>query len=308
VWRAHAESLSLLDDVGGPYDHAAVRAAFVRAFPGWVDASYAARLADGTAAAVALLSDGRRSVSVLHAYGGVVATRHLNHGEVRALLAGARHAAGTHEIVVRTVSAGVGVDATTQHVGGRVAGWTSVVHLDKGRDLEARYAQKTRKSIRFAIANECSSSADTDPDPFIALYEHSSERHWLRFPDEVLRELAGAGRLLFSNVSLRGRVVSSVAMLRAASHWSFWLAAQNDDGRAVHGNYLATATGLAHAQDQHVRAVDLGSSADMPNVAHFKRRFGAVEVPVVEHRDEDRLGRARRSLRRIRGSLRARAT
>ena len=308
MWRAHPESLSLLDDAGGPYDHAAVRAAFVRAFPGWVDASFAARLADGTDAAVALLSDGRRAVSMLHAYGGVVATRHLNHGEARSFLAAARRGAGTREIVVRTVSAGVGVDATTQHVGGRVAGWTSVVHLDKARDLDVRYAQKTRKSIRFAIANGCAAGVDTDPEPFIELYAHSSEHHWLHIPDDVLRELAGSRRLLFSNVSLRGRVVSSVVMLRATSHWSFWLAAQNDDGRAVHGNYLATATGLAHAQDEHVRAVDLGSSADLPGVAHFKRRFAAVEVPVVEHREEDRLGRARRSLHRIRGSRRTRAT
>ena len=315
MWRAHPESLSLLDDVGGPFDHAATRAAFVRGFPGWVDVSYAACLPDGTAAAIALLSDGRRSVSMLHTYGGVVAARHLDHRETRSFLIAARRAAGVREIVVRTVSPGVGIDATTQHVGGRIAGWTSVVHLDKGRELEARYAQKTRKSIRFAIANGCSAAIDSDPEPFIALYERSAEHHWLRIPDGVLRDVAASQRLVFSNVSIEGRVVSSVAVLRGASHWSFWLAAQDDDGRAFHGNYLATATGLAYAQDEHVPAVDLGSSVGLPGVAHFKRRFASVDVPVVEHRDEDRVSRARRSgrlarersvraLRRVRRSFR----
>jgi hypothetical protein len=71
---------------------------------------------------------------------------------------------------------------------------------------------------------------------------------------------------------------------------------------------------LAAAQRARVAGVNLGISLGMPGVAQFKRRFDAVDVPVVEYQvapwtervrvrttDVTRLGvrRARRLLGRI---------
>lgn len=285
------DALVLLERQGGPFEHPEVRDALRAAYPEWREASYGARLRDGTLAAVALLCDGPRAISLPHNHGGVHATRRLYGPEIRDLLRAARRSAGAHTIVVRSVIPGVGGDAAL-HLGGRVAGWTSVVHLDAGVDPQTRCARLARKAIRRAREHGAIAAPSADPGGFLALYRTSGEHHWLRYPDALVRDLARRGRALFFDVRLDGQVVSSVVALRGASHWTAWLAAQGEQGRAVGGNYLATAAMLAHARSLHVRAVDLGTSVGMPGVALFKRRFGAVDVPLQEFREASPRGRA----------------
>ena len=284
------DALELLEREGGPFEHPDVRDALRAAYPEWREASYGARLPDGTLAAIALLCDGPRVISLPHSYGGVHATRRLYGGEIRDLLRAARRRAGAHTIVVRSVIPGIGGEADT-HLGGRVTGWTSVVHLDAGVDPESRCARLARKAIRRARERGAAAGATDDPTGFLGLYRTSAARHWLRYPDALVHDLARRGRALCFDVRLDGRVVSSVVALRGASHWTAWLAAQDEEGRSVGGNYLATATMLAHARSLHVRAVDLGTSVGMPGVALFKRRFGAVDVPLQEFRDASPRGR-----------------
>lgn len=300
-------ALELLERQGGPFDHPDARAALRAAYPEWREASYGARMPDGAPVAIALLCDGSRAISLPHNYGGVHASRRLYGQEIRDLLRAARRRAGAHTIVVRSVTTGAGGEAAT-HLGGRVTGWTSVVHLDATGDPESRCARLARKAIRRARDSGACGRATDDPMGFLALYRASGERHWLRYPDVLLRDLARRGRALCFDVRLEGRVVSSIVALRGASHWTAWLAAQDDEGRAVGGNYLATATMLAHAQSHHVRAVDLGTSFGMPGVALFKRRFGAVDVPLQEFREASPRGRAaqRAAVARERGARRAR--
>lgn len=300
-------ALELLERHGGPFDHPDARAALRAAYPEWREASYGARLPDGALAAVALLCDGSRAVSLPHNYGGVHASRRLYGQEIRDLLRAARRRAGAHTIVVRTVIVGAG-DERDAHLGGRVTGWTSVVHLDATGDPETRCARLARKAIRRAREHGAICAPTGDPAGFLELYATSAERHWLRYPETLVRDLARRGRALCFDVRVDARVVSSVVALRGASHWTAWLAAQDDEGRAVGGNYLATATMLAHAQSLHVRAVDLGTSFGMPGVALFKRRFGAVDVPLQEFREASARGHAaqRAAVARERAARRAR--
>lgn len=285
------DALELLERAGGPFEHRDVRDALRAAYPEWREASYGARLADGTLAAVALLCDGPRAISLPHSYGGVHATRRLYGPEIRDLLRAARRRAGAHTLVVRSVIPGTGGDAE-MHLGGRVTGWTSVVYLDAGVDPESRCARLARKAIRRAREQGATVRPTDDPSGFLALYRTSAERHWLRYPGGLVHELARRGRALCFDVRLDGRVVSSVVALRGASHWTAWLAAQGEQGRTVGGNYLATAAMLAHARSLHVRAVDLGTSEGMPGVALFKRRFGGVDVPLQEFREASSRGHA----------------
>ena len=286
-----ADALELLSLQGGPFDHPDVRAALAAAFPGWREASFGTRFADGTLAAIALLCDGARAVSLPFNYGGVHATRGLDGRELRALLDAARRSAGAHTIVVRTVVPGT-PGGHDRHFGGRVVGWTSVVRIDTTGDIEARATRLARKAIRRARERGAAAALSGSPEGFLALYRTGSEAHWLRYPEGLVRDLVHHDRAMCFDVRLGNRVISSVLALKGASHWIAWLAAQDEAGRAIGANYLATATLLAHAQAAHVRAVDLGSSTGTPGVALFKRRFGAFDVAVHEFRQSSPRGLA----------------
>jgi hypothetical protein len=284
-WTASPEALELLTSQGGPFDSAAFRRCWVECFPEWRDASFGAERADGTRAAVALLARGREVAdSIPTAYGGVVTSRKVAvlH-EFEAFLDAARKEIGVRSLLVRTVPVRPGVG--TSHVGAAVRGWTSVVQLVKGQSTEARYAQKARRSIRRAQRASAQVVITDDADAFVTLYRVGAAKHWLRYPDELLRGLAREGAARFYDVRIAGESVSSVLVLASASHWTTWLAAQNETGREINGNYLAVAAVLEDAQRSGTRAVDLGVSHGLPpGVLHFKERFDAVLVPILEHR------------------------
>lgn len=281
-WRPSASALGLLEDAGGPFDVAAFRRSFIGAFPGWVDVSYGAVLPDGTTAAIALLRFDRIAESVPYNYGAVVATRALGEQAMNAFLEQARRSCGAASLISRWVP--VRPAERDCHIGGRVAGWTSVVYLDKAGMFERRLAQKARRSMRIAERAGGEVGRTTDVEDFLQLYRASWQGHWLRYPDPLIRGLAQEGLARCYNVAIAGRAVSSVLVLTSNSHWTAWLAAQDEQGRAANANYLAVAGMLKDAERERVRAVNLGISAELPGVAHFKRRFDAVDVPVVEYR------------------------
>ena len=72
--------------------------------------------------------------------------------------------------------------------------------------------------------------------------------------------------------------------LTSGSHWMCWLAAQNEAGRTISASYLAYQAVFAEARAQGVSAVNLGASAPGSGGKEFKKRLGAVEVPIVAWR------------------------
>jgi hypothetical protein len=167
------------------------------------------------------------------------------------------------------------------------------VHLEKGGALETRYAQKARHSIRKATHAGAEAVVSGDPEGFLLLYQAASITHWMQYPAVLIRALAKAGVARFFDVRLGEDCVASVMVLTSCTHWMAWLAAQNDRGRAIDANYFAVGAMLAAAQRARVAGVNLGISQGMPGVAHFKRRFDAFDVPVVEYRVMPVVERAR---------------
>ena len=295
----------MLDVSGGPFDQRAYRDGWTRTFPEWRDASFGAELTDGTRAAVSLLQRGRIAESTPNAYGTIVAGRQLGEREIHSFLEAARAACGAGELVVRSVP--IRPSPHTSHVGARVRGWTSVVYIEKGGTLEPRFTHKARHSIRKAAGAGAEVVATRDPEGFLPLYAAASARHWMRYPDALIRSLALARVARFFDVRLASDCVASVMVVTSSNHWIAWLAAQDARGRSIDANYLAVGEMLAAAQRSAVPAVNLGISLGMPGVAHFKRQFDAIEVPLLEYRLASWAERARartanvrrRGLRRI---------
>jgi len=315
-WSPKPDALELLEEHGGPFASALYRQLWIEAFPEWRDASFAAQAPDGTVAAVALLADGVVADSTPLNYGGIVASRPLDAGEARSFLQAARAAAGARSLEARAVPARP--TSSTAHLGGAVGGWTSVVHLVPGSDLQARWRYSARRAIRRARRGGGEVRIGDDARPFAALYADASREHWFRYPTDLLRRLASAGLGRCYDVCVDGVPVSSAFAVVSRDHWAWWLAAQNEVGRSLSANYLAVASLLEDAQRHGVRAVNLGISAGMPGVAQFKRRFDAVPVPVISHRVGDARARVeawthrstwqlRRATRRRRVSVRRRA-
>lgn len=280
-WTPCPEALDLLDSAGGPFDRSAYRRSWTESFPGIRDVSYGGQMRNGTRAAVSLLQRGRLAESTPNNYGSILATRQLAGFQVRSFLEEARLSCGAQRLAARSVP--LRPTPYACHAGAKVVGWTSVVHLEKGGALEARFAQKTRHSIRKAMRAGAQAVATSDPDGFLPLYMTASIGHWMHYPEILIRALAQNGVARFFDVRLGPDTVASVMVLTSATHWMAWLAAQNYRGRAIDANYFAVGAVLAAAQRAHVAGVNLGISLGMPGVAHFKRRFDAVDVPVVEY-------------------------
>jgi hypothetical protein len=280
-WHSNYGALQLLEERGGPFLPQTVRSSFVNAYAGWSDVSLGAQMDDGTVAAVGLIGSGGRVESMPFSYGGVVASRRLLAHEVESLLEFARRSAKAQSLFCSAIP--VGADDATRHDGGVVAGWSQAVYLPKGHPPRTRWAYKARRAIRTALDAGAFARVDSEPVHFLRLYRPAAESHLYRFPDRLIEALAATGSLSFYEVLLEGAVVSSVAALRGKSHWIAWLAAQDDLGRKISGNYLAVSALLEDAYSRGVHAVNLGISTGMPTVEHFKHRFDAVEVPVIRH-------------------------
>jgi hypothetical protein len=295
----------MLEISGGPFDQRAWRDSWVESFPEWRDASFGGELADGTRAAVSLLRRGRMVESTPSAYGTIVAGRQLGEMEVRSFLEAARSACGAGDLVARSVP--LKPDPRTCHFGASVRGWTSVVYIEKGGTLTPRFTHKARHSMRKAAGAGAEVVATRNPEGFLPLYAAAAANHWMRYPDALVRSLARARVARFFDVRLGANCVASVMVVTSMNHWIAWLAAQDARGRSIDANYLAVGEMLAAAQRWAVPAVNLGISLGMPGVAHFKRQFDAVEVPLVEYRVASWTERARagtlrlkrRGLRRI---------
>jgi GNAT acetyltransferase-like protein len=282
-WTPDGEALALLDSSGTPFDGAEYRRAWTDSVAGWQDVSFGARAPDGTQAALALLRRRRGAESLPLGYGGIVASRALDRDETSSFLRAARRAAKADD--VRALAVPINPAPESLHLGGRVIGWTSVVYLEASRPADARLTKKGRQAVaRAERAGGIARTGSADLKPFLSLYENASKDWSSSYPADVLRHLAEGGRLRLFDAELDGAVQASAAALIGDRHWMYWLAAQSEAARAAELGYLTLSALIGDAHSSGAQAVNLGASAGLPGVALFKRRFGAIDVPVLEYR------------------------
>jgi hypothetical protein len=301
-WRPDDAALTLVERSGEPFNAKEYRRAWTEAGLGWSDVSFGASASDGTQAAIALLRHKLVAESLPLGYGGVVASRSLEQTELESFLRAARGSARVLDLQARSVPMW---DAHGAAAPGRTVGTTSVLYVDSGAPVEAQFGKQAARKVRRARrAGGAARPGGADPDPFLRLYLEASKQWRMQYPSSILASLAGLGVLRLYHVELDGTIEASAAALVGERHWMYWLGAQSAAGRSAELGYLAVATLIEDAHASGAAAVNLGASAGLPGVAQFKRHFGGVDVPVIEHRSMTRSFRAARQVLRPLGIVR----
>lgn len=272
---SHDAGLALLD-AAGPFEHGHFRELLVKA-EGWRDLSYAARLPDGTQAAVALLARRGIGVSVPWGYGAVRSTRPLDPGEADRFVQSARRHHGLVRVVVREIGAPTLRPA-------RTVATTHVVELHPEQSPRSGFSASIRTRLNKAEREGLIVGATSDAGAFLRLYAAASEGWGTeRYPAAAIEALTVSGLARCYEVERDGEVISSACALVARDHWMYWLGASNDEGRRWSGGYFAVDALIADAWAAGASAVNLGASEirgrALPGVAKFKERFGGVPVP-----------------------------
>jgi GNAT acetyltransferase-like protein len=282
-WRLDPGPIELFDPVSSPFADPRFLQGVEQLATGWSARRIGAVTRDGTHAAITLSRKQRVALSIPYGYGGIVADRSLDEGEVTGLLKLVARDLGVRTVISRYVP--LPIKERSAHGGGRVIGSTQVVMLpDADDDLESRLAKKARQSIRRAQRAGVIASATRDPGQFLKLYVPAAKRFEMTYPPELIEALAASGLGRPYDATVDGEVVASAFALNGDAEWMYWLAAQTERGRRLEAGYLVVATILADALSAGARFVNLGASEGLPGVAKFKRRMGGVELPVMEHR------------------------
>jgi Acetyltransferase (GNAT) domain len=300
-WRRDPEPLALLERSGlGPFATVTYRRVWADAGLGWRDASIGALAADGTRAAIPLLASGRTADSLPYGYAGVVATRRLDDRELHELLVLAARELGVGRITARAIPC---LTPGADH--GREQGslTTQVVFLDPATSPADSFTAKALQSIRRATRAGCVVRSGSDPSDSLRLYEGMAARRAVRYPEAVIRGLSDAGVARFYDVVLDSETVSTLIALVSPDHWMYWIAAQSEGGRRAEAGYLGLAALIEDAHASSAGAVNLGASTGLPGVAKFKRRFGAVEVQILQYAYVGAGERLRSSLDRLTGRM-----
>jgi hypothetical protein len=297
-WQHAPEALDLLETTGNGFDGRSFREAFVGAMPNWRDTSFGAVSSDGTRAAVALLASQGTAESVPLAYGGIVATRALNASEAVSFVTAARTHTALRSVRVRAVAFD-GLD-TARHLGGSVTAWTRCVPLAPGVDPRTLFSKKALQSIRRAERAGCILHRSNDCTGFVAVCGRTAPERLNLYDPKLLDALAKRGLVGFYDVELDGDIVSSLAAVKGARQWMYWLAAQDERGRGAEAGYLGVGQMLVDAHAGEAAWVNLGASTDLEGVDRFKRRFGALPTPVLVYSDDGPLTWAARVRVRIR--------
>jgi hypothetical protein len=275
LWTSDHDALSLLESCGGPFERRTYRRAVVAAMPNCRDVSFGAVAPDGTTAAIALIGRHRSADSVPPSgYGGIQSSRPLSTREAQAFVRAARRAAGAAALTAR------GLLLDDSRATGRRFAVASVVDVRRDRD----YSRLARRSLQRAERAGASVWRSQDHVPFLDLYHSASARWAVRYPDALIARIASTGAGTFHHVEIGGEVVSSMFTLVEGTHWMCWLAAQNEEGRAVSASYAAYDAVFEDAQSA-VDLVNLGASAPGSGGRQFKGYLGAREVPMVSWHD-----------------------
>jgi hypothetical protein len=274
MWAPDQSALAMLD-LSGPFTGSSYRRAVEQTLHGWTDASFGARAADGTQAAIALLN-GRGGVESMppSVYGEIAASRTLATREEWSLLLAAREACGAKRLVVRSL----GSPDEMPHR--RFIGNASIVHFAPDTTPTDRYARLALRSLRRARNAGASAVRSMSVEPFFELYRAASSNWAMRYPEELLSRLVSDGIARLDLVFLESRSISGMLTVIGKSHWMCWLAAQNAVGRDLAASYLLYDAVLSDACAAGVGFVNLGASVG--GGAQFKHHLGARESPMYE--------------------------
>lgn len=292
----------------------------------WVDATALAVLGDGARAVYPLLAAPRRRLRRLAraestyagCYGGPIAERPLRPEEIGALHAAAarRHLPGLRV----TLGPGMaGAPAPRGFV--RATDHTSVVALGDGFDAAlTRFDRKQRAAYRRGAEAGLAArpaAGTSDHDAYRSMYastlERRGERSTAAYPAAVLRALArivdevpDVGHLWL--VEHEGIPAAGVYGFRWGEHMVLWHAASSDLRLPIASPMVTLlAEMMRWAAASGVRTFDMNPSGGLEGVAAFKRRLGAVELPVQRLRREHAAARAALSAVNRLDALRRRA-
>ena len=282
IWHLDPEATAALVPLGSPFADPRFLYALERFEGRYETEVVGARAEDGTRATLAVAVVGSEASSIPFGYGGIVADRSLEQEETASLhrLVGRQLAARGHVVRrVRSRYVPLPVRGRPTHTGGRVLASTAVVMLAGGGD---GIAKKARQSIRRADRAGVVVRSNSDPARFLSIYESASRRFQTVYPPVLIGLAASAGLGRSYEAAIGEEVVAAAFVLTGKTEWMYWLAAETDRGRAVEAGYPIVAKLLADARDDAIGFVNLGASTGLPGVAKFKRRFGSVDLPVIE--------------------------
>ena len=82
----------------------------------------------------------------------------------------------------------------------------------------------------------------------------------MQYPSALIEQALANGAAECHNVVREGEVIGSGLALRGGTHWIYWLAAQNQEGRSRHSGYLSVDSVLRTACAEGVGWVNLGGN------------------------------------------------
>jgi len=154
--------------------------------PGWEDASFGARAADGRSRARADLARAREGDSVPPmGYGDVVASRPLAAGEPSEVLELAFRELKLRRLAVRLL------DLESRLKVGEHLAWASVVPIATDEPPAEGYSRLTRRSLRKALDAGASVQAGADAGMFWPVYESASGAWGIRLSGGADRRARG---------------------------------------------------------------------------------------------------------------------
>src|SRR5690242_21439959 len=255
------------------------------------DRSWSAIADDGTTAAVGLLVHERLGeVLPPSGYGTIATNGRLTAAAAASFLEGARRASGAQRLLFRTVAL-PGADAVDWSFA-PVTGLASIVEVASDRDHREGFRRLALRSVRKAEAAGADVRTTHDATAFLGLYAEASAAWSMTYSHELIRSLGRASHARFDEVWIDEVPVAALMTLCGASHWMCWLAAQNEQGRAAAASYLAYDAVLRDAASA-VGVVSFGASAPGSQGLEFKRRLGAIEVPIHQWETSSVIGRLR---------------
>ena len=204
--------------------------------------------------------------------------------------------------------------------GGAGCRWPRELRDDEHRALRTWRRARTRLTgnARRSQAKARREGADvertSDPAPFLKLYTAAAEQWAMQYPSALIEQVLANGAAECHNVVREGEVIGSGLALRGGTHWMYWLAAQNQEGRSRHSGYLSVDSVLRTAC---ARGGRLGQPGRQPVGRSRARGRGGVQAAArcragsgIGVHDGRRLGwamlRAERLARRALGPARRR--
>jgi len=190
--------------------------------------------------------------------------------------------------------------------------FTQVLDLAPGFErLQAGFRRRYRAGIRSAARHglEVTQAQDLeDVEGYCDVYEDTLRRWGPRargfYPRDLFRSLHLVSRtderVKLLVVRSHGELIAGAWFFRHGGHVAYWHGAVRADRMREHPMHLLMATAIEDACRAGARLFDFNPSAGLAGVEHFKRGFGAEDLPFASWRRSGPLDKAADGLRRAR--------